>query len=154
MPLNKFNVAKLRLVITFIIILILGILFYFLWFDNEKLRYGNRYKIVSPIYLVGVYNSLNNKQLSEETAVSYLEAVESAKRSFHAFQCEVPVGTIMVINGSAPKVFPLPFFANRYFVSLDPDLSRGLKVIIALNRGIEGSLDGLNPELFHRQPTD
>ena len=41
-------------------------------------------------------------------------------------------------------------FANRYFVRLDPDLSRGLDIILELNRGIEGSLDGLNPELFER----
>jgi hypothetical protein len=68
-----------------------------------------------------------------------------------AFQYEVPAGTIMTIVGSAPKVWSLPFFADRYFVQLDPDLSRGLDVILELNRGIEGNLDGLNPELFGRQ---
>lgn len=68
-----------------------------------------------------------------------------------AFQCEVPTGTIMTIIGPAPKVWHLPFLANRYFVRLDPDLSRGLDVVLELNRGIDGSLDGLNPELFSRQ---
>ena len=67
-----------------------------------------------------------------------------------AFQCEVPVGTIMTIIGPAPKAWHLPFLANRYFVRLDPDLSRGLDVVLELNRGIEGSLDWLNPELFNR----
>jgi len=67
-----------------------------------------------------------------------------------AFQCEVPAGTIMTIIGKAPKVWHLPFLANRYFVQLDPDLSRGLDIVLELNRGLEGNLDGLNSELFNR----
>jgi hypothetical protein len=68
-----------------------------------------------------------------------------------AFQRIVPVGTIMTTIGPAPKRAPLPFFANRYFVLLDPtDLPSELDIILELNRGIEGSLDGLNPELFIR----
>jgi len=57
----------------------------------------------------------------------------------------------MTIVGPAPKVWHLPFFSSRYFVRLDPDPSLGLDVILELNRGIEGNLDGLNPELFDRQ---
>jgi hypothetical protein len=57
---------------------------------------------------------------------------------------------MMTIIGTAPKVWSLPFFAKRYFVRLDPDLSGGLDVIVELSGGIEGTLDGLNPELFSR----
>ena len=67
-----------------------------------------------------------------------------------AFQRKVPVGTIMTITGSAPKVWHLPFLADRYFVRLEPDLSRGLDVILELNSGIDGSLDGMNPAIFSR----
>jgi hypothetical protein len=79
-----------------------------------------------------------------------LEPKQYYKKSRAAFQCEVPVGTIMTIIAPTPKVWHLPFMANRYFVQLDTDLSRGLDVVLELNRGIEGSLDGLNPELFSR----
>ena len=120
-------------------------------YANEKLQPGRQYKIVSPVYLVAVYDSLNNRQLSRHTARVYLEAVQLAKRSYQAFQCEVPAGTIMTIVGPAPKVWHLPFFPDRYFVELKPDLSRGLDVILELSRGIEGNLDGLNSELFNRQ---
>ena len=119
-------------------------------YANEKLQPGGQYEIVSPVYLVAVYNNLNNRQLSRDTACAYLEAVQLAKRSYQAFQCEVPAGTIMTIIGSAPKVWHLPFFADRYFVQLEPDLSRGIDIILELNRGIEGDIDGLNPELFSR----
>jgi hypothetical protein len=69
-----------------------------------------------------------------------------------AFQYKVPVGTIMTIIRPAPKRLPLPFYANRYFVRLDPtDVHSELDVLLELNRGIEGSLDGLNPELFSRK---
>ncbi len=51
---------------------------------------------------------------------------------------------------SGAKTLPPFFIANQYFIQLDPDLSRGLDVELELNRGIEGSLDGLNPELFER----
>jgi hypothetical protein len=116
----------------------------------EEMQPGNRYKIVRPLYLMAVYDSLNNKHLSRESARAYLHSRQYYKKSFVAFQCEVPVGTMITITGAAPKVWYLPFSANGYFVRLDPDLSRGLDVIVELNRGIEGSLDGLNPEIFNR----
>jgi len=119
-------------------------------YANDKLHTGSRYKIVKPLYLVAVYDSLNNRHLGVDTARAYLEAVQLAKRSYQAFQCEVPAGTIMTIIGPAPKVWHIPFFADRYFVQLEPDVSRGLEVILELSRGIEGGVDGLNPEFFSR----
>ena len=117
---------------------------------SEELQPGSRYKIVRPLYLMGVYDSVKNKHLSRETARAYLHSQRYAEKSFVAFQCEVPAGTIMTIIGTREKVWNIPFFASRYFVQLEPDLSRGLDVELALNRGIEGNLDGLNPELFER----
>ena len=117
-------------------------------YANEKLRPGNQYKIVRPVYLMAVYDDLNKRQISRETARAYLHSKRYYDKAEVAFQCEVPAGTIMTIVGPAPKVWHLPFMANRYFVQLDPDPSRGLEVVLALNRGIEGSLDGLNSELF------
>ncbi|MBI9019937.1 MAG: hypothetical protein JEZ10_01610 [Verrucomicrobia bacterium] len=117
----------------------------------EELQYGNRYKIIQPVYLEAAYYNLNDRRVSRETARAYLESERIPQRSWMAFQCEVPKGTIMTIVGSAPKVWHLPFLASRYFVRLDPDLSQGLDVILELNRGIDGVLDGLNPELFERQ---
>ena len=114
----------------------------------EEPQPGNRYKIIRPVYLQAAYYSLNNRQVSRETARAYLESQRIHERSWMAFQCEVPVGTIMTVIGPAPKVWHLPFLANRYFVRINPDLSRGLDIVLELNRGIEGHLDGLNPELF------
>ena len=116
---------------------------------------GNRYKIVKPVYLIAAYESLNNRQVSRETASAYLRPRQSPKRAWLAFQSEVPIGTIMVIIAPAPKpeVWHFPFFLKRYsvyLVRLDPDLSRGLDVMLELSLGMEGSLDGLNPELFSR----
>jgi hypothetical protein len=63
----------------------------------------------------------------------------------------VPAGTFMTILGPAPKLFSLPFIANRYYVRLEPaDLPSDLDIILQLNRGIEGNMDGLNPDLFCR----
>ena len=120
-------------------------------YASEQLKPGNRYKIIRPVFLMAAYDSLNNRKLSRETARAYLESKQYYKKAEVPFQCEVTVDTIMTIIGPAPKVWHLPFLANRYFVRLDPDLSRGLDVIVELNRGIEGSLDGLNSELFSRE---
>lgn len=60
----------------------------------------------------------------------------------------------MTIIEPAPKVWHLPFTADRYFVRLTPDFSRGLDIVIALHIGLDGSLDGLNPALFSRHPSD
>ena len=116
----------------------------------EELQPGNRYKIVRRVYLAAAYNSPNNKQLSRATARAYLFPQQLPPRYWLAFQSEVPVGTIMTIIGPAPKVWHLPFLASRYFVRLDPDVSRGLDVEIELDRWFKGGLDGLNPEYFSR----
>ncbi len=136
--------------ITLILFTMFGVLFCGLSYANEKLQPGSKYKIIQPLYLTAAYDSRNHKYLSKETARAYLEPIRYYKTSLVAFQCEVPTGTIMTIIDTAPKVWRIPFFANRYFIQLDPDLSRGLDVVLELNRGIEGTLDGLNPELFSR----
>lgn len=146
---NKLDYAIMRATIALTLFAVINAIFCAPSYA-EELQPGNRYKIVRPLYLMAVYDSLDNKQLSRETARAYLHSMQYYQKSWVAFQCEVPVGTIMTIIGPAPKVWYLPFFANRYFVRLDPNPSRGLDVVLELNRGIEGSLDGLNPELFSR----
>jgi hypothetical protein len=141
------GIMRASIVIT--ILTVISIIFYGLSSASEELQAGNRYKIVGPVYLSGIYRNLNNRQLNRQMAVGSLTAVRFSGTEV-AFQCEVPKGTIMTIIGSAPKVWHLPFLANRYYVRLDPDLSRGLDVILELNRGLEGNLDGLNSEFFSR----
>lgn len=119
-------------------------------YASEKPQPKNKYKIIRPVYLMAVYNNKKEKQINKKTAQAYLHDERYADRTFVAFQCEVPAGAVMTIVGSAPKVWPLFFLPNRYFIQLDPDYSRGLDIIIELNRGIEGSLDGMNPEIFTR----
>ncbi len=146
-----FSCMKVKIVrasVAFTLVAALGAIFCGIIYANEVPQLGSRYKIVRPVFLNGVYNSLNNRQVSKETARAYLESIQTYKKAEVAFQCEVPAGTIMTIIGSAPKVWHLPFFANRFFVRLDPDLSRGLDIVLELDRGIEGRLDGLNSEIF------
>jgi len=145
---KKLDYAIVRNIIAFTFFTVSSTIFCDLSYASEQPQLGNRYKIIRPVYLMAVYDSLNNRQVSKETARAYLHSMRYYKKSSVAFQCEVPVGTIMTIIGQVPKVWYLLFSANQYFVRLDPDLSRGLDVILQLDRGVEGSLDGLNPELF------
>lgn len=136
--------------ITFAVYIIVGFGVYRLGYASEEPQPENRYEIIKPMYLMAVYDSLNDRRLSRETARAYLHSTRYYDKSWVAFQVEVPAGTIMTIIGSAPKVWHLPFRADRYFVRLDPDISQGLDVLLELNRGVEGNLDGLNSELFRR----
>lgn len=109
---------------------------------------GNRYTIVGPLYLRGIYLDLNDRRVSLASLSSVLVSGPEV-----AFQQMVSIGTTMIIVGPAPKRLPLPFYANRYFVRLDPepkDLPNEIDIVFELNRGNEGSLDGLNPDLFSR----
>lgn len=115
---------------------------------NNGLQTGSRYEIIRPLYLMAAYDDLNNRKLSRETARAYLHPMQYYEKSYVAFQSEVPIGTTMTVIGPASKVWHLPFSASRYAVRLDPDLSRGLDVILELNRGIDGDIDGLNSALF------
>ena len=147
MQMSKLNEVIMCTILAFTIVTVNGTI---LSYASDQLQAGNRYKIIGPVYLSGVYLKLNNRQLNKQAAVGTLTAVQFSGPEV-GFQCKVPVGTIVTIIGPAPKRFPLFFIANQYFIRLDPDLSRGLDVELELNRGIEGSLDGLNPELFSRQ---
>lgn len=148
---KKFDYAKTHATVALTLFMVIGTIFCSLSYASEQLRPGSRYKIVRPVFLIAAYKNLNNRQVDKETARAYLSSTPNAKRAWMAFQCEVPAGTIMTIISPVPKVWYLPFSADQYFIRLDPDLSRGLDVELELDRGIEGSLDGLNPELFSRQ---
>ncbi|MEW6429382.1 MAG: hypothetical protein AB1568_15265 [Thermodesulfobacteriota bacterium] len=145
----KKSVYLLCLIITFALSAAIVTIFCDRSCDGE-LRPGDRYRIDQPIYLMAVYNSLDNKEISRETSRAYLHTKRYYNKSSVAFQCETPIGTTMTVISPAPKVWHLPFLASRYFVQLEPDLSHGLDVILELTRGIEGDLDGLNPKLFSR----
>lgn len=129
-------------------------LFMFLFFYNisyaKRPQVTQRYKIIKSIYLMGTYDSRNDKKLSRETAHAYLSTAELAIKSYTAFQCQVPVGTIMTIVGPVPSRWFHIFFSDRYIVKLDPDVSQGLDVELQLDYGMEGDLDGLNSEIFNR----
>jgi len=118
--------------------------------SGEELTLGAKYRIVRPVYLVGAYNSLNDRELSPEKATAYIYAIKTAKRSYMAFQVEVPAGTVMTVVSSASRVIHLPYIVDQYHVRLTPDLSRGLDVLLSLDRGLEGDLDGLNSQIFRR----
>jgi hypothetical protein len=147
---NKIDYAIVRASIAFTLFAVIGAIFCDPSYASEEIQPGNRYKIVGTMYLSGVYRNLNIRKLNRQMAVGSLTAVRFSGPEV-AFQHIVPVGTIMINVGPAPKRVSLPFFANRYFVRLDPtDMPSELDIILELNRGIEGSLDGLNPELFSR----
>ncbi len=150
MQMNILNNEIVRDIIAFMLLTLISTNFCGLSYAGEYPQPGDRYKIIGPVYLSGIYLKLNNRQLNKQSAVGSLTAVQFSGPEV-GFQCKVPVGTILTIIGPAPKRVPLFFIANQYFIKLDPDLSRGLDVELELNRGIEGSLDGLNPELFSRQ---
>ena len=149
MQMKKLDYAIVRATIALTLFIVNSTIFCGPSYASEQPQHGSRYKIVGPVYLSGIYLKLNNRQLNKQSALGSLTAVQFSGPEV-GFQCKVPVGTIVTIIGPAPKRFPLFFIANRYFVQLAPDLSRGLDVVLELNRGIEGSLDGLNPELFDR----
>lgn len=119
-------------------------------YGSNVLQLGAKYRIVQPIFLMAVYDSLNNRINSKETARAYLHSQEYYKKSWVAFQSKVPPGTIMTIVKVVPKAWYLLFSDPTYIVQLEPDISRGLDIVLELERGLEGDLDGLNGKLFER----
>ncbi|MCM2353518.1 MAG: hypothetical protein NDI63_07850 [Pseudobdellovibrio sp.] len=117
----------------------------------EDPKTGQKYKIIKSIHIMGVYDDLNNRKLSKETARGYLHPIKFANRPHVAFRTEVPAGTTMTIISVLKNPWYRPFLKSRFLVKLDPDLSQGLDVEIELARGLEGNLDGLNSEIFSRE---
>ena len=118
---------------------------------TDNLQPGDQYEVIRPIYLQAVYRDLNERQVSRDTASAFLTAHKYYKTSWVAFESTVQSGSVMTITAKGPRVWHLPCRVQRYYVSLDPDLSSGLEVVLDLDRGIEGDLDGLNESLFRRR---
>ena len=147
---NSLNYSIIGTIIVIMLFTVSSPIFCGISFAGGQLQAGNKYKIVGPVYLSGIYMKLNNRQLSKQATVGSLTAVQFSGPEV-GLQRKVPIGTIMTIIGPAPKRFPLFFLADQYYIKLDPDLLRGIDIEIELNRGIDGNLDGLNPELFSRE---
>ena len=149
--LNRAGIVQTSLV--YILFAVISAVFCESSYANEEPQPGNRYKIVGPVYLAGIYLNLNNRQLTRQLAAGSLSAVQYLGPEV-AFQRIVPIGTIITIIGPAPKRASFFWLAKkRYFVRLEPastDLLSELDIFLELNRGFEGSLDGLNLELFSR----
>jgi hypothetical protein len=117
---------------------------------DAQLQPGTSYKIVRAVYLMAVYESMDEK-LAEKGAVrAYLQPERYAKTRWVAFQCEVPTGTIMTIIGPAPPAKDLWNRYDSYYVRLEPDPSRQLDVIVQLFRGFADTSGGLSTEFFER----
>lgn len=141
----------MRVSVAFIIFTVIGTIFCGSTYASEELQPGSRYKIIKTLYLAISYNSADDKRVSKETARAYLELMKVGKTRWIAFQVEVPAGTVMTIIGQEQRAWYLFFAPTHYFVRLDPDPSHGLDIMLNPDLGFEGTLDGLNPELFSRE---
>ncbi len=140
----------MRVAIAFIIFTVVGTIFCGSTYASDELQSGSRYKILKPLYLVVEYYSADDKRVCRETARAYLTSIKVYKTRWVAFQVEVPAGTVMTIIGQEQRAWYLFFAPTHYFVGLDPDPSHGLDIMLNPDLGFEGTLDGLNPELFSR----
>jgi hypothetical protein len=123
---------------------------------DVQLQPGTFYKIVRPVYLMAVYESAAEKAAGKGAARAYLQPERYAQTRWVAFQCEVPVGTVMKVVGPAPPAKDLWRHYDAYYVHLEPDPSRKLDVIVQLFRGFADASGGLSPEFFQRMnpPSD
>src|SRR5258708_928396 len=95
---------------------------------SGDLQLGAQYKVVGPIYATGVYENLNDRKLSYIS----LTAIQISGPEV-AFRRSVPKGTTMRITSKASKRMPLPFYAKRYLVSLEPSDLPNVQIILELN---------------------
>lgn len=117
---------------------------------DVQLQPGTSYKIVRPVYLMAVYESVAEKAAEKGAALAYLQPERYAKTRWVAFQCKVPAGTVMRVVGPAPPARDLWHRYDAYYVHLQPDPSRQIDVIVQLFRGFADASGGLSPEFFER----
>lgn len=119
---------------------------------DAQLKPGAGYKMVRTVYLMAVYESMDEKRAGKGAAVAYLQPERYANTRWVAFQCEVPAGTTMKIIGPAPPAKDLLRSYDAYYVHLvpDPDPSRKLEVIVQLFKGFADASGGLSADFFER----
>ena len=117
---------------------------------DVQLQSGASYKIVRTVYLMAVYESMDDKRVGKGAVRAYLQPERYAKTRWVAFQCEVPAGTVMRIVRPAPPAKDLLRRYDAYYVCLQPNPSRQLDVIVQLFRGFDDSSGGLSPAFFER----
>jgi hypothetical protein len=113
-----------------------------------KLTPGTSYKVIRPIYLMAVYESMDAKSKGKGPAKAYLNPKQYAKTRWVAYECLVPVGTIMTVIEPAPPAKDLWRRYDAYYVKLSPDLTRNLKVIVELYLEFADASGELNATFF------
>lgn len=113
-----------------------------------QLRPGESYKIVNSVYLMAVYESMDDKRESRGPTRAYLQPERYAKTRWVAFQCAVPVGTVMTIVGPAPPARELWNRYDAYYVNLKLNPSRQLAVIVPVARAFSDTSGGLSRKFF------
>ena len=134
--------------ILFLLGLVFTILAGYLSYKPSDLPIGSKYKLLEPVYIMGVYDSLNEKLISASTAKAYLHKHEYYEKSHVAFQDVIPESSIITIVNEYRGSWYLALYEESYVVSVEPDMSRGLEVILVLDRGMEGDGGGVNPAIF------
>ncbi len=114
---------------------------------GEGPQIGARYTVNGTLYATGIFSATSNRQLSYVELVPIL--ISGPEVAFRHF---VPIGTTLIFVEALPRRLWMPFFPLRYKVRLEPtDLPKNVDTILELGRGNEGTLDGLNPNLYKRQ---
>ncbi len=69
----QLNSSIIRCIIILAMVMMSAILFCSLNYTGDKIEPGDQFIIINPVYLVGVYKNLNNRQISNKTALGYLD---------------------------------------------------------------------------------
>jgi hypothetical protein len=115
-----------------------------------QLLTGENYKIVRPVDLMAVHESMDDKSAGKKPKRAYLNPQRYAMTRWVAYQCEVPVGAVITIVRPAPPARDLWRRYPAYYVKLVPNPPGQQEVIVQLFLGFRDESGRLNPEFFQR----
>jgi hypothetical protein len=111
---------------------------------------GTSYKIIRPVYLSAVYESMTAKHAGAKPATAYLQAELYARTRWIAYRCAIPEGTIMTVIGPAPPAKDLAQRYDAYYVTLKPNASPQTTVVLQLFRGFGDASGGPSAKYFEQ----
>ena len=118
----------------------------------ETTSLSGRYKVLRPVYAVGVFNNAQYKASTPDAVTVYIKARRMYPKRDIAFQHEVPEGTIIQVKCRVRTPWFNPLIEPLYCVSIEEHNYADYQSFLQMIPSLRGEDGGLNPWLFEKIP--
>ena len=118
----------------------------------ETTSLSGRYKVLRPVYAVGVFNNAQYKASTPDAVKVYIKDRRMYPKRDIAFQREISEGTVIQIKCRVRTPWFNPLIEPLYCLSIDDPNVADYESYLQMIPSLRGEDGGLTPLLFEKMP--